>query len=153
VHPLPPGFALIADPEVPPFDEALALVRLTDWHANIPEEVFRTATAHSAGFAVRADQPPADSPHALVAYARVVTDRATYAYLCDVIVHPGMRGRGLSHALVQATLDHPQIGQLRRYALLSRHAPELYRRHGFTDLDPAITYLERYQPMHGILRR
>lgn len=147
---LPPGHRLLADPDPVPFDGALALVRLTEWHASIPESLFRTAFANSASFGVLCDEPPEGWPHALVAYARVVTDRATYAYLCDVIVHPGARGRHLSHAMVEATLAHAQIGPVRRYSLLSRKAPDLYRRHGFHGLDPAITYLERYAPSPGV---
>ena len=125
------------------------LIRLTDWHAAIPADVFARACDHSVCFGVLADAPPPGWPHALVAFARVITDRATYAYLCDVIVHPDARGHGHARSLVDATLAHPDIGALRRYALLSRHAPDLYRKHGFHDLDPAITYLEVYRPMHG----
>jgi GNAT superfamily N-acetyltransferase len=146
---VPPGFRSVSGDEIP-FADALALVHLTDWHAHLPEDVFRTACAHSVGFGVVADAPPAGWPHALVAYARVVTDHATYAYLCDVIVHPEVRGKGLSHALVEATLAHPDIGALRRYALLTRHAAGLYRGHGFVDGDPAVTYLEIHRPQHGI---
>ena len=130
------------------FEAAYDLVRLTDWHANIPEELFRRACEHSVCFGILAG-PTADWPHALVAFARVVTDHATYAYLCDVIVHPAWRGHGFARDLVDATLAHPEIGALRRYALLSRHAPGLYRKHGFHDRDEAISYLEIYRPMYG----
>lgn len=125
-----------------PFAAALDLVHLTRWHATIPEAVFRTAFDHSLNFAARVPDP-APRPHAEVAYARVVTDRATYAYLCDVIVHPAFRGRGLAKALVHATLAHPELQTLRRYTLLSRDAPGLYRKLGFGDLPGAVTYLER----------
>lgn len=125
-----------------PFDAALALVRQTDWHANIPEAVFRVACAHSVCFG-------ALDGDVLVGFARVVTDHATYAYLCDVIVREDRRGEGIARALVDATIAHPTIGALRRYALLTRHAAGLYRKIGFAERDPAISYLERYQPMHA----
>lgn len=148
-RPLPPGFRVVTrlGEDGFSFADALALVRLTDWHAGIPEEVFRIAVTHSASFGVLSESPV--DGRALVAYARVVTDRATYAYLCDVVVHPAARGRGLSHALVRATLADPAIGSLRRYSLLTRHAAGLYRKHGFVDGDPAVTYLEVHRPMYG----
>lgn len=124
------------------FAAAHDLVRLTDWHATIPEDVFRRACAHSVCFGVLDDAPPPGWTHALVAFARVVTDHATYAYLMDVIVHPDRRGRGLARTLVLATRAHPDLRSVRRYSLLSRNAPGLYRKLGFVDSDPAVTYLE-----------
>lgn len=127
-----------------PFPAALDLVHLTRWHATLPAAVFRRAVDHSLCFGVLApDAPAPDWPHAVVAFARVVTDRATYAYLCDVIVHPAWRGRGYAKAMVTASLAHPDLATLRRYTLLSRDAPGLYRKLGFQDLPGAVTYLER----------
>ena len=131
------------------FTAAYDLVRLTDWHANIPEEVFRKACDHSVCFGILSEDPTRDWPHALVAFGRVVTDRTTYAYLCDVIVHPARRGEGHANRIVHATLEHPEIGRLRRYALLSRHAAGLYRKLGFVDGDAAVTYLEIHRPMYA----
>lgn len=124
------------------FLRAWTLVQRTDWHANLPEDVFRRACEHSVCFGV------IDGGE-LVAFARVVTDHATYAYLCDVIVHPDHRGRGHASALVEATRAHPDIAQVRRYALLTRHSAGLYRKHGFVDGDDAVTYLEVHQPKYG----
>ena len=138
-----PGYRTSTDLADIGFPAALDLVRLTDWHATIPEAVFRRACDHSLSFAVLADTPPADWPHTAVAYARVVTDKATYAYLCDVIVHPQCRGLGLSRLLVEATLAHPDLAVLRRYTLLTRHAAGLYRKYDFIDQHPAVTYLEK----------
>lgn len=132
-----------------PFAAALDLVRLTRWHATLPAEVFRRAFDFSLSFGVRLPEAPPGWPHAEVAYARVVTDRATYAYLCDVIVHPDHRGRGYAKALVQGSLAHPDLQTLRRYTLLSRDAPGLYRKLGFQDLPGAVTYLERTWDRYG----
>ena len=126
-----------------PFAAALDLVHLTRWHATIPADVFRRAVDHSLSFAVRLPEAPPGWPHREVAYARVVTDRATYAYLCDVIVHPDHRGRGHAKSMVLASLAHPDLSMLRRYSLLSRDAPGLYRALGFRDLPGAVTYLEQ----------
>jgi GNAT superfamily N-acetyltransferase len=77
-----------------------------------------------------------------VAFARAVTDLATYAYLTDVIVAEGMRGRGIGSWLVESIVAHPALRGLRRIALWTRDAPGLYARHGFSTDLPASTYME-----------
>jgi ribosomal protein S18 acetylase RimI-like enzyme len=134
-----------------PFAAALDLVHLTHWHATIPADVFRRAFEHSLSFAVRLPEAPPGWAHREVAYARIVTDHATYAYLCDVIVHPDHRGMGHARAMVNASLAHPELQTLRRYTLLSRDAPDLYRKLGFDELPGAITYLERRWERFGAL--
>jgi GNAT superfamily N-acetyltransferase len=71
-----------------------------------------------------------------VAYARVITDRATFAYLCDVIVDEAHRGKGLSKLMVESLLAHPDLQTVRRWALGTRDAHGLYARYGFTTPAP-----------------
>ncbi|MEW2417975.1 GNAT family N-acetyltransferase [Streptomyces sp. NPDC046866] len=71
---------------------------------------------------------------AQVAYARVVTDRATFAWLCDVYVDPGVRGKGLGGALVAAVKEHLEPYGLRRILLATADAHEVYARAGFEPL-------------------
>jgi GNAT superfamily N-acetyltransferase len=78
-----------------------------------------------------------------IGFARVVTDRATFAYLADVFVLPEERGRGLGRWLVQAVLDHPDLQGLRRWLLGSRDAQPLYRKLGFAEPPPPFAFLER----------
>lgn len=66
-----------------------------------------------------------------VGFARVVTDRATFGYLCDVYVLEGHRGRGLSKWMMRAVMAHPDLQGLRRFMLMTKDAHELYRRYGF----------------------
>ena len=66
-----------------------------------------------------------------IAFARVVTDRATYAYLLDVFVVSEQRGKGHSKTLIQAVMDHPDLQGLRRFMLASSNARGLYQRFGF----------------------
>jgi len=66
-----------------------------------------------------------------VAFARVITDRAVFAYLADVFVVPEFRGRGISKALVRAILDHPDLRSLRLILLQTRDAHGLYAKFGF----------------------
>ncbi|MFJ7178913.1 GNAT family N-acetyltransferase [Streptomyces massasporeus] len=70
-----------------------------------------------------------------VAYARVITDRATFAWLCDVYVDPSVRGKGVGSALVAAVRDEIASYGVRRVLLATHDAHEVYARHGFTALE------------------
>lgn len=73
----------------------------------------------------------------LVAYARVVTDRATFAWLCDVYVDRSARGKGIGTALVEAVRDHLGPLGLRRVLLATDDAHGVYAKAGFVPLgDP-----------------
>jgi GNAT superfamily N-acetyltransferase len=81
-----------------------------------------------------------------IAFARVVTDRATFANLVDVFVLPEYRGHGYSKALMAAVLAHPELQGLRRFTLATGDAHGLYAQFGFTaPLRPA-SLMERYFP-------
>ena len=75
-----------------------------------------------------------------VGFARVITDRASFAYLCDVCVLEAHRGRGLGKWMMEAVMAHPDLQGLRRFVLVTQDAHELYRPFGFT----APAYPERY---------
>jgi GNAT superfamily N-acetyltransferase len=81
-----------------------------------------------------------------VAFARVVTDYATFANMVDVFVLPEYRGRGYSKRLVQAIIDHPSLQRLRRFMLATTDAHGLYERFGFTSPSKPETLMERYFP-------
>jgi GNAT superfamily N-acetyltransferase len=81
-----------------------------------------------------------------VGIARVVTDYATFAWLCDVIVDEAYRGRRIGRALVAAALAHPDLQGMRRWMLATRDAHELYRPFGFTDLAAPERWMELYDP-------
>jgi GNAT superfamily N-acetyltransferase len=69
-----------------------------------------------------------------VGFARVVSDRATFAWLADVFVLPSDRGQGVGKRLVQTVLEHPELGPMRRWLLATADAHGLYRRFGFEEL-------------------
>ncbi|MGK5680359.1 GNAT family N-acetyltransferase [Actinoplanes sp. URMC 104] len=73
---------------------------------------------------------------AQVAIARVVTDGAVFAYLCDVYVEPAHRARGLAGWLVGTLRDHYAARGLKRFLLVTRDAQAIYARHGFTEVQP-----------------
>jgi GNAT superfamily N-acetyltransferase len=66
-----------------------------------------------------------------IGFARVVTDRVTFGYLCDVYVLEEYRGRGLGKRLVEAVRAHPDLRTLRRLLLKTRDAHGLYEQFGF----------------------
>ncbi|TXC94822.1 GNAT family N-acetyltransferase [Streptomyces sp. ISID311] len=75
---------------------------------------------------------------AQVAYARVVTDQVTFAWLCDVYVAPAARGKGIGTALVTAVRDHLAPYEVRRILLATADAHEVYGKAGFRPLtEPA----------------
>ena len=79
-----------------------------------------------------------------VAFARVVTDRATVAYLGDVFVLPEARGRKLSVWMMECIVSHPDLKGLRRWILLTRDAHGLYTKFGFTSLVAPERWMERW---------
>jgi ribosomal protein S18 acetylase RimI-like enzyme len=81
-----------------------------------------------------------------VAYARAVTDRATFAYLADVYVLPEYRGRGWSRRMLDALFAHPELQGLRRFMLATRDAHGLYAGYGFTPLNAPDRLMERHRP-------
>jgi GNAT superfamily N-acetyltransferase len=109
------------------------------WAAGIPPDVLRRAIAGSLCFGLYEGGRQ-------VGFARVVTDGATFAYLCDVFVMESHRGRGLSKWLVECALAHPDLRGLRRVLLVTRDAHGLYRRFGFTPLAEPGRFLEVWEP-------
>lgn len=78
-----------------------------------------------------------------VGFARVVTDRATFAYLADVFVLEAHQGRGLGKRLVDCVLAHPDLQQLKRWLLVTVDAHGLYEPFGFSALAAPDTVMER----------
>ncbi len=76
-----------------------------------------------------------DGDGAMIGSARVVTDRATFGWLCDVFVIAEHRGRGVGTALVRAAVTHPELRGLKRFVLATADAHEVYAREGFEPLD------------------
>ncbi|MFD1558492.1 GNAT family N-acetyltransferase [Paraburkholderia silviterrae] len=81
-----------------------------------------------------------------VAFARVVTDMATFAYLCDVFVLPEFQTRGYAHALLDHIFGSDLLKGLRRIVLVTSNAHGVYKRHGFTNISHPERYMELYRP-------
>lgn len=78
-----------------------------------------------------------------VAYARVVSDRATFAWLCDVFVDPSVRGLGVGVGLIDGVITELDALGLRRTVLSTRDAHGLYARFGFEPLDGSSRWMVR----------
>jgi len=81
-----------------------------------------------------------------VGLARVITDRATFAYLADVFVDESARGRGLGRWLMRVILAHPELQGLRRWLLATRDAHPLYAAAGFRALAQPESFMEINRP-------
>jgi GNAT superfamily N-acetyltransferase len=81
-----------------------------------------------------------------IAFARVVTDGATFGYLADVFVLPQYRGHGYAKALMAAVMRHPQLQGLRRFSLATSDAHTLYAGFGFTAPSRPQNLMEKLDP-------
>jgi GNAT superfamily N-acetyltransferase len=109
------------------------------WCRGVPRTVLEKAIANSLCFSVFADEQQ-------IGFARVITDNATFAYLCDVFVLPQARGQGASKALLRAIDAHPDLQGLRRFLLATADAHGLYAQHDFVALSRPERFMERYRP-------
>jgi GNAT superfamily N-acetyltransferase len=79
-------------------------------------------------------------------FARVITDKATFAYICDVFILPAYRRSGLSKWLMQTIIRHPELQGLRRWSLATADAHGLYAQFGFTGLSKPENWMEITTP-------
>lgn len=82
-----------------------------------------------------------------VGFARVITDRATFAYLADVFVLEDWRARGIARRLLERVRAHPDLQGLRRFALVTSSAHGLYERLGFSAVAHPERWMERFDPL------
>lgn len=133
------GFEISTDPSR--VDRAAVHAFLTEsyWARGVPREVVDRSIGNSLPFGLY------DGARQ-IGFARVITDRATYAYLADVYVLPEYRGRGLGKWLVQSVMAHPDLQGLRRWSLVTRDAHGLYREFGFKELKDPSRHMEIVDP-------
>lgn len=109
------------------------------WASGVPLEVVQRAVEHSLCFGVYEGGTQ-------IGFARVITDRTTFAYLADVFIVASHRGRGLSKRLMAAVMAHPELQGLRRWMLITRDAHGLYAQSGFTACAKPDRIMERHDP-------
>jgi MFS family permease/GNAT superfamily N-acetyltransferase len=118
------AYEISTDPSRLDVDLVHSVLTASYWARGRPREVVARSIAHSICFGAYVDGR-------LVGFARVVSDRAVFAYLMDVFVVPEHRGQGMGRALVQAAVGHPELQGLRLFTLRTRDAHRLYSRVGF----------------------
>ena len=84
-----------------------------------------------------------------IGIARVVSDYAVFAYLCDVFIHEDYRAHGLGKWLMETIMSHPDLQGLRRWSLATRDAHGLYKQYGWTPLSNPDTWMEIKNPYPG----
>jgi GNAT superfamily N-acetyltransferase len=109
------------------------------WSLGIPEVTLRTAIKNSMCFGVYKQDKQAG-------LARVVTDKATFAYICDVFILQDYRGFGLSKWLMQTIVNHPELQGLRRWSLATADAHGLYKQFGFNEIIRPDRWMEIFTP-------
>ena len=116
------------------------------WSPGIPREIVERAARNSLAFGVYrvGGDERGTAPREQVGYARVVTDHATFAWLCDVYVDPARRGAGIGKELLAAVLAELSPLKLTRVMLATADAHALYAAHGFEPLpDPSMLMVQR----------
>jgi GNAT superfamily N-acetyltransferase len=120
------GYTLSSDPARLDVDAIHAYLSVeSHWAKGIPREVVVRSIAHSTVVGLYA---PDGSQ---VGFARVISDRATFAYLCDVYVLATHQGRGLGAWIVETVLALPELQRIRRWTLATKTAHGLYEKFGF----------------------
>jgi N-acetylglutamate synthase-like GNAT family acetyltransferase len=134
---LPAGYVISSDPGLLDLHVIHGFIAQSYWAKAISKPLVERTIQNSLCWGVyhRAAQ---------VGFARVITDKATFAYLADVFILPEHRGRGLSKALVETILAHPDLQGLRRWMLVTADAQGLYEQFGFK----AVPHPERHMEIH-----
>jgi GNAT superfamily N-acetyltransferase len=110
------------------------------WSLGRPRDVVERSLAGSRTFTLVADDGT------MAAFARVVTDGATFGWICDLFVVPEHRGHGLGHQLVEAIVTDPHLASVKRLLLATADAHGVYADVGFVPLDRPDRWMERPGP-------
>lgn len=103
------------------------------WAKGIPRDVFERSIDASLVFGLFDGEPGAAATQ--IGFSRVVTDGATFAWLCDVFVLPAYRGRGLATWLIETVVAHPDLQVQRAFVLATRDAHGLYAKFGWEPVE------------------
>lgn len=134
------GFTISTDKQRLDIAAIHAFLASSYWAQGIPAELVAKSVSGSLCFGLY------DPSGAQTGFARVVTDGATFAYLCDVYVLERARGQGLGVWLVDTVMRHPDLAGLRRSVLVTRDAHSLYARFGFVPTKTPDRIMEIARP-------
>ncbi len=103
------------------------LSTLSYWSQNIPFDIVNKSIENSLCFGVFEENKQ-------IGFARIITDYATFAYLCDVYILPEYRGKGLSKWLMEVIMNTAELKVLRSWLLATTSAHELYKKFGWDNV-------------------
>lgn len=134
------GFHISTDNNLLDFDMIYQyLDQESYWGKGIPPERLRKAIDGSLCFGIYKVKKQ-------IGFARVISDRATFGYICDVFVLDEYRGIGLSKWLMHIIITYPDLQGLRRWSLATADAHGLYQQFGFTPVSKPEIWMEIYSP-------
>ena len=108
------------------------------WSKNIPIEYVERFIKYSLCFGIYEK-----NLSELVGFGRVISDYTTYAYICDIVIDPKYRARGLGKTLIEKILSHPELQGLKTWSLkTTEEARKIYERKGFQIVDSPETQME-----------
>jgi GNAT superfamily N-acetyltransferase len=131
------GFAITTETSFFNVDFVHAFLSKSYWAENIPLETVQRSIDNSLCFGVF-------HLGRQIGFARVISDKTTFAYLADVFIDEAYRGQGLSKWLMEEIMAHPDLQGLRRMMLATRDAHGLYAQFGFEPL----TFTDRWMQIH-----
>jgi GNAT superfamily N-acetyltransferase len=132
-------FIISTDQDKIQLEEIYAYLSRSYWAAGRPKDTVKRSIQNSLCFGLF-------DAGRQIGFARVVTDYATFAYLCDVYVLEEYQGQGLGKWLMSVVMSHPELQGLRRWSLATRDAHGLYRQFGFSELKSPGNWMEIFNP-------
>jgi GNAT superfamily N-acetyltransferase len=136
------NFTISTDPARLDLDAIADMLTRAYWAKGRPRERTERAISNSLVFGVYEGNKQ-------IGMARVVSDYAIFAYLCDVFIHEDYRTHGIGKWLMQTVMNHPDLQGLRRWTLATRDAHGLYRQFGWDALQSPEKWMEIMRPYPG----
>jgi len=135
-------FTISTDPQKLDLAAITEMLARAYWALGRPAERTERGVANSLVFGLYAGEKQ-------IGLARVISDYAVFAYLCDVFIHEDYRAHGLGKWLIETVMSHPDLQGLRRWTLATRDAHGLYRQFGWEELQNPETWMQILRPFPG----
>ena len=136
------NFIISTDPARLDLDAIADMLTRAYWAVGRPRERTERAISNSLVFGLYDGEKQ-------IGLARVVSDYAVFAYLCDVFIHEEYRAHGLGKWLIETVMSHPDLQGLRRWTLATRDAHGLYRQFGWDTMQNPEKWMEILCPFPG----
>ena len=133
-------FTISTDPGRLDVDAVVDMLSRAYWAIGRPRERTERALRNSFVFGVYDGERQ-------IGLARLVTDYAIFAYLCDVFIHEEYRAHGLGKWLMQTVMEHPDLAGMRRWVLVTNDAHGLYKQFGFTSIEDPEHWMQNFKPV------